>query len=49
MGAKIIKTFSLSRDLWGSDHKVAMTPEELKLMVSEIRNMESNENKKRNI
>ncbi|MDP3764317.1 MAG: N-acetylneuraminate synthase family protein [bacterium] len=47
LGAKIIeKHFSLNRDLWGSDHKVAMTPEELKLMVSEIRNIESNPNKK---
>ncbi len=47
MGAKIIeKHFSLSRDLWGSDHKVSMTPAELKLMVLEIRNMESNQNKK---
>ncbi|MDP3800088.1 MAG: N-acetylneuraminate synthase family protein [bacterium] len=47
MGAQIIeKHFSLARDLWGSDHKVAMTPEELKLMVSEIRSMEFNPNKK---
>lgn len=38
MGAKIIeKHFSLSRDLWGADHKVSMTPQEFKMMVDEIR------------
>jgi sialic acid synthase SpsE len=47
IGATIIeKHFSLSRDLWGSDHKVAMTPAELKEMVSEIREMESDPSKK---
>ncbi len=34
LGATLIeKHFSLSRDLWGSDHKVSMTPEELKELV----------------
>jgi len=38
MGAKIIeKHFSLSRDLWGSDHKVSMLPEEFEKMVKMIR------------
>ncbi|HCI03631.1 MAG: N-acetylneuraminate synthase family protein [Candidatus Peribacteraceae bacterium] len=38
MGAKIIeKHFSLSRDLWGSDHKVSMTPDEMQRMVNAIR------------
>lgn len=41
MGAKIIeKHFSLSRELWGSDHKVSMTPNEMKELVSLIRNGE---------
>ncbi len=47
LGAKIIeKHFSLSRDLWGSDHKVAMTPAELKDLVLGIRNLENNTSKK---
>ena len=38
LGAKIIeKHFSFSRDLWGSDHKVSMTPDEFKAMVDLIR------------
>ena len=41
LGANIIeKHFSLSRDLWGSDHKVSMTPSEMKAMVEDIRNKE---------
>ena len=37
-GARIIeKHFSLSRDLWGSDHKVSMEPSEFKKMVEAIR------------
>ncbi len=37
-GARIIeKHFSFSRDLWGSDHKVSMIPEEMKQMVKDIR------------
>jgi sialic acid synthase SpsE len=43
LGAQVIeKHFSLSRDLWGADHKVSMTPEEFKTMVDAIRNMEAN-------
>jgi N,N'-diacetyllegionaminate synthase len=43
MGAKIIeKHFSLSRDFWGSDHKVSVTPSELKELVHNIRNFEKN-------
>jgi len=38
LGAEIIeKHFSFSRDLWGSDHKVSMTPAEFKKMVLAVR------------
>ncbi|HEY4478936.1 MAG TPA: N-acetylneuraminate synthase family protein [Candidatus Paceibacterota bacterium] len=38
LGARIIeKHFSFSRKLWGSDHKVSMTPDEMKKMVGKIR------------
>ena len=38
LGARVIeKHFSLNRDLWGSDHKVSMTPSEMKEMVIAIR------------
>ena len=41
LGAKIIeKHFSFGRGLWGADHKVSMTPEELQAMVSAIRDKE---------
>lgn len=41
LGAKIIeKHFSFSRDLWGPDHKVSMTAEEMKKMINTIRNNE---------
>lgn len=41
VGARIIeKHFSLSRDLWGSDHKVSMTPTEMSAMVKAIRSGE---------
>lgn len=41
LGARIIeKHFSLSRDLWGADHKVSMTPGEMKQLVDGIRAME---------
>jgi sialic acid synthase SpsE len=47
LGATIIeKHFSLSRDLWGSDHKVAMTPAELSELVRGIRELEINPVKK---
>lgn len=39
LGARIIeKHFSLSRGLWGSDHKVSMTPGEMEAMARAIRN-----------
>lgn len=42
LGARIIeKHFSLSRSLWGSDHKVSLTPSELKELVSSIRRGEA--------
>ncbi len=38
LGARIIeKHFSLTRDLWGSDHNVSMTPAEMQSMVTAIR------------
>ena len=38
LGAKVIeKHFSLNRELWGSDHKVSMTPSEMKAMVEALR------------
>jgi N-acetylneuraminate synthase len=41
MGASVIeKHFTLSRDMHGPDHKSSLEPEELKLMVSAIRNIE---------
>ncbi|PIQ91703.1 MAG: hypothetical protein COV70_02220 [Parcubacteria group bacterium CG11_big_fil_rev_8_21_14_0_20_39_22] len=41
VGARIIeKHFSLSRDLWGSDHKVSLTPEEMKTLVQKIKDRE---------
>lgn len=50
MGATMVeKHFSMSRDLWGSDHKVSMTPEELKELVDSAREIENNEAKKREI
>lgn len=43
MGAVVIeKHFSMSRDLWGSDHKVSMTPDEFKEMVDKIRKKSQN-------
>lgn len=38
MGAQVIeKHFSFSRDLWGSDHKASITPQELKELVESIK------------
>ena len=43
LGAKVIeKHFSMSRDLWGADHRVSMTPDEFKSMVETIRKGEYN-------
>lgn len=37
-GAQVIeKHFSLSRDLWGSDHKVSMTPDEMRDLTKSIK------------
>ena len=42
LGAKVIeKHFSLSRDLWGPDHKASMTPEEFGVMTAAIRSGKS--------
>lgn len=44
IGAKIIeKHFSFSRDLWGSDHKVSMTPGELKELTGGIKAIKKSE------
>ena len=41
LGGKVIeKHFTLDRNLDGPDHKASLEPEELKLMVSSIRNIE---------
>lgn len=41
LGAEIIeKHFTLSKDMEGPDHKASLEPEELKAMVSSIRNIE---------
>ncbi len=38
MGAQVIeKHFSFSRDLWGSDHKASITPEEMKELVDSVK------------
>lgn len=38
LGARVIeKHFSFSRELWGSDHKVSMTPEEFRILADGIR------------
>lgn len=38
LGAKVIeKHFSFDRGLWGADHKVSMTPDEMREMVAAIR------------
>lgn len=38
LGARVIeKHFSFSRDLWGSDHKASITPQEMRKFVSDLR------------
>ncbi len=50
MGATIIeKHFSLSRELWGSDHKVSMTPAELRALVSGAKEILANPDKRQEI
>lgn len=47
LGARVIeKHFSFSRDLWGADHKVSMTPSELAELVRGIREFEKNPEKR---
>src|SRR3989344_4506293 len=47
LGAQVIeKHFSFARDLWGADHKVSMTPDEMKALVTGIREFEANPAKK---
>lgn len=42
LGARVVeKHFSFSRDLWGADHKVSMTPEELRVLVAGVRELEA--------
>ena len=39
LGARVVeKHFSLNRELWGSDHKASMTPEEATAMVNDFKN-----------
>lgn len=48
LGATVIeKHFSLSRSLWGADHKVSMTPSEFRVLVDSIREMEKDPHAKR--
>jgi len=47
LGANIVeKHFSLNRELWGADHKVSMTPQELREMVDHIRALEKDPSKR---
>ena len=48
LGARIIeKHFSFDRNLWGSDHKASLIPEEFKKMVAGIRKLETSRNERR--
>jgi len=41
LGACVIeKHFSVSRDMWGSDHKTSLTPHEFRRLANSIRNLE---------
>lgn len=43
LGARVIeKHFSFDRGLWGADHKVSMTPDEMKTLIAGIRELEAN-------
>lgn len=47
LGATVIeKHFSFDRALWGSDHKVSITPDELRTLVKGIRELERDPKKK---
>ena len=48
LGARVVeKHFSFGRGLYGADHKVSMTPDEMKAMVAGIREVETNPEKRR--
>ncbi len=50
MGATILeKHFSLSRDLYGADHKVSMTPEELASLTAGVKEVIENPEKRKEI
>ncbi len=50
LGAMAIeKHFSTSRDLWGSDHKASLTPDEFKIMVTRVRELEKDSKRKKEI
>jgi len=50
MGATIIeKHFSLSRDFYGADHKVSMTPDELAILTAGIKEVLENPEKRKEI
>lgn len=50
MGATILeKHFSMSRTLWGSDHKVSMTPQELADLVVGVKKVLENPNEKKKV
>lgn len=50
MGATIVeKHFSLSRDLYGADHKVSMTPDELASLTAGIKKLQESPEKRKEI
>lgn len=50
MGARVLeKHFSFSRELWGSDHKVSMTPNELRELVDAVRKIEQHSTERERI
>lgn len=50
MGATILeKHFSMSRDLWGSDHKVSMTPQELSDLVIGVKKVIGDEKERKKV
>lgn len=50
MGATILeKHFSMSRALWGADHKVSLTPQEFTNLVHDVREVQNNPSKRREV
>ena len=50
MGATILeKHFSISRSLWGADHKVSLTPQEFSDLVVGVREMQNNPLKQKEV